>query len=309
MASCLPICLVLVVVASGGLATGQFEGWGLQRLVVGKAANRRQSVTSQLSLLNYHFFAEILVRKHPCLSNASLICPVAGSQPIRFPTTASLDREIHGGRYSSEQELDAAFPDGEYEFRFNTTGGKPSSESTKLEKLRSTDYIPKPISITLLQNGRIVQPPKVSPGIDLLVSWSRFSNGGEDPNGICPDLIFFAMGDCFGNALLNSGEPFSNSTSLLTYRNTSFRVPSPFLKPGRTYQLSVEQSKKVTSRDSLTGVRALPCFETTTYLDFNTTGTGAVQDGLLACPYPPYQMDPGQTDRSPPPEVYATLLM
>lgn len=304
--------ILLAALASAPLTTpaAAFNGWGLQRLVAGKAANRRQEIiSSQISLLNYHFFAEIFVRKHPCLSNASLHCPAGRSVP--FPSAGGEDREIHGGRYSSQAMLDAAFPDGEYEFRFNTTSGTPSSQVVKLEKLLPADFIPSAISLTLSQAGTAVHPREVSPAVDLWVSWGRFKNGGEDPNGICPDLIFFAMGDCFGKEILSSGEPFSNSTELLTYRNTTFRVPASLLLAGRTYQLSVEQSKKVTSRDPQTGLPALPCFETTTYLDFNTTSTDEqqVDAETKTCPYPPYQMDPGQTDRRPKPPANAGAVL
>ena len=294
---------------------GEFPGWGLQRLVVGKAANRRQSsTTNHLSLLNYHFFAEIFVRKHPCLAHASLGQVNASSPLLPFPARGE-DREFHGGRYRSEKELDAAFPNGAYLFLFNDSSdsGTASNQTVLLEKLRPTDHIPSPVTLTLTQRGHVVAPRAVAPDVELVVHWTRFSNGGEDPNEICPDLIFFEMGDCFGRSLLVSGEPFAppssnTSKTLLTYRNTSFSVPAALLRPGRTYQISVEQSKKVTSRDPITGVPALPCFETTTYLDLNTTGRF---DGTASerCPRVPFQMDPGQTDRPARPPVTSQALL
>jgi hypothetical protein len=264
--------------------------------VAGKAANRRQApLGGNITLLNYHFFAEIFVREHPCLSGARLHHP-GSTASLPFPSTGE-DRELHGGRYQNESSLDGSFPDGVYSFDFNTSAGSPSNQTVRLQKLAPNDFIPKPVTISLQQHGKAVNPLHVAPGTDLLVRWTRFANGGPDPNGICPDLIFFELGDCFGTSMMYSGEPFSgDDADVLTYLNTSIHIPGSFLTAGRTYQLSVEQSKKMTSRDSRTGVPALPCFETTTYLDFNTTGT-ANETSARQCPDIPYQMDPGQTDR------------
>lgn len=260
-------------------------------LVMGKTTNHRQSADGAMTLLNYHFFAEIFVKEGGSVTDASLGFPDGKSQPF---TDLGFVQEVHGGRYDEEAELDRLYPNGDYRFRFDT----PSGNLQRILSVRGTSStgggqsrIPQAVTITLRQDGREVSPNAVDPDQDLEVVWNAFVTGESDPNGIVDDLIFAVLGDCHGEKTVHSGRPFEG-TPYLTYTTRSYVVPAGKLSPGEPHQLFVEHAKVDTSTDD--GLVGLVTYAATTFLDFRTTGVASA----TPCPPSMPKMDQGQTDRN-----------
>lgn len=256
-------------------------------------------VATELRDINYHFFAEVFVTEQApaaLVQGAVLSGPGRARVPAAFPSRG-VDREVHGGRWTDADaydELEAAYPDGEYSIWYNTTGGDMQKQVVPHDRRTPQTHIPEPPHISLFQGGRAVSV--LDPAQDAEIRWSPFATGGPDPHDVCPDLIFFEVWDCFGRGVLHSGDPFV-TTEYLTYANKSFVVPAGTLLPGQLYQLSVEHSKLVTAAPSGVLPPALGTFSATTYMDIGTSGLPPA--GLPACPAVPWQADPGQTDRQP----------
>lgn len=257
-------------------------------LVMGKTANHRQAADGSLSLLNFHFFAEIFVKEGGRVSDAALEFP--GGKVMPFEDLGFV-QEVHGGRYQVESELDESYPNGDYIFRFDTSSGR---EDGRVQSIRGTgegkSRIPAAVRITLEQGGEEVSPGAVDPSLDLTVRWSPFAEGGADENGILDDLMFVVMGDCRGQKTEHSGRPFEG-TPYLTFDARDYVIPAAKLAPGEPHQLYVEHARVDTSReDELVG---LVTYAATSFLDFHTRGDAAGEP----CPSMMPKMDGGQTDR------------
>lgn len=258
-------------------------------LVMGKTTNHRQSPEGELSLLNYHFFAEIFVEQGGSVSEATLSFPDGSTQEFE---DLGYVQEVHGGRYDNEAELDRLYPNGDYTFRFRTPAGK---KHERVLTVRGTGQgqsrIPEPVLIRLRQNGRDVSPESVNPDENLEVTWSPFDSGASDPNGIVDDLLFVVMGNCHGEKTVHSGRPFEG-TPYLTYETIHYVIPKEKLSPGEPHQLFVEHAKVDTSKEE--GVVGLVTYAATTFLDFETTGIASGEP----CPPSMPKIDAGQTDRN-----------
>ena len=257
-------------------------------LVMGKTTNHRQSVSGELALLNYHFFAEIFVRDGGEVREASLAFPNGELEPFE---DLGFVQEVHGGRYDEESELDRHYPNGAYRFRFTTGDGVRLDRTLRVRGTgEGRTRIPKPPKITLLQSGRNVSPDAVDPNADLTVSFSPFESGQADPNGVVDDLIFVVLGDCRGEKTVHSGRPFEGKP-FLTYRTTDFVFSRTELRPGEPHQMFVEHATVDTSEQD--GIVGLVTYASTTFLDFETQGEAKGNP----CPPVMPKMDAGQTDR------------
>jgi len=266
-------------------------------LVMGKTTNHRQSADGSMSLLNYHFFAEIFVKDGGSVTDASLGFPDGKSQPFE---DLGFVQEVHGGRYDTEAELDRSYPNGDYTFRFDTPSGATAGRVLSVRGTIPTgggptgggqSSIPAGVRITLRQDGRDVSPNAVDPDKDLEVTWNAFVTGESDPNGIVDDLIFAVVGDCHGDKTVHSGRPFEG-TPYLTYTTKNYVVAAEKLSTGQPHQLFVEHAKVDTSTDD--GLVGLVTYAATTFLDFRTTGVASA----TPCPPSMPKMDQGQTDRN-----------
>lgn len=259
-------------------------------LVMGKTTNYRQGADGTVKPLNYHFFAEVFVTQGGQVTDALLEFPDGSRQPFE---NLGYVLELHGGRYQSEKELDANYPNGDYRVSFDTPSGNVDG---RVLSIRGTgtgvSRIPRAGVIFLEQNGRPVSPKSIDPDEDLLVRWSDFETGEADANGILDDLIFVVMADCRGEKRVHSGRPLEG-TAYLTYADSELVIPAAKLAPGETHQMSLEHARVDTSRqDEIVG---LVTYAATTFLDFQTTGRLRGEP----CPAPSEMLkfDQGQTDR------------
>lgn len=261
-----------------------------QFLVVGKTANFRQHQGKTSEMINYHFFAEIFVKEGGHVTNGTL--NNQGIDQMNFADHPSV-LETHGGRYSTEEDLDALYPDGEYIFTYtekdNTTLNIPVVLSKKDD---GNTRIPVAPVISLSQNGNDVTDVVIDPDQDLQISWTSFAEGGPDENGFVDDLVFAVVGNCKGEKISHSGVPFGGGEHL-TYADNNVTISKDLFHPGEVYQVSVEHA--VMDTNYVGNVPTIATYASTSFLDFNTSGENA---GGLDCTPLPVQMDKGQTDRS-----------
>jgi hypothetical protein len=275
-----------------GAAIAAPEGVRPQRFLIGKTVNYRQAANGGLTLLNYHFFAEISVPPGLQGSTARLIDP--DGRVVFFQHSGNILSIPSKRDLTTLADLNAYAPNGAYTVQFDA----PLAQTVKgMIPLEATEEaLADPVHITLLQDGQPVSPDAIKVGKPLTVSWGAFRKGRSDPNGLVDDLIFVHVADCRGHVIARS--PTSSAEKpALTYHSLSYTIAANTLEPGATYQIDVEHAPLQTRR--LADVRAagaaaigMATYPATTYLDFHTQGAGS-----NTCPEKPYRMDNGQSDR------------
>jgi hypothetical protein len=258
-------------------------------VVLGKSINHRQASADELILLNTVFFAEIFVARNGVVTNGYLRGPGEAAEGLRFPEGKI--QFLAGKRQFSIAKLSENYPDTTYYFNFDTPKGNVRDLPATFTRDAGENRNPGPIRVTLYQDGDLVDPQAINPGLDLVVKWSDFEKGAEDPRGIAEDMIYVIMGDCQGNETVHSGHAISDAYAL-TYVASEFVVPAGDLYPGQPFQLEVEHSNMAT--DVQQGIEVIVTYAATTFLDIRTTGEDT--SGAL-CADVPYAMDGGQTDR------------
>lgn len=257
--------------------------------VLVKSSNYAQDSTGQLTLLNYHFFSEIFLTDSGSIDAAQLTPHNRPAEPMAY-----IDRGenfyVEGGHFDTLEELDAAYPNGMFTFDIKTPNTRIENEAFRLEGPDGQTDIPEPIRISFLQAGEQIGPLEIDPESDLVVRWSDYSNGRDDPNGIVDDMIFIVVADCFGERISHTGLPFEGDYMRHNVREVSVRAE--LLLPDRSYSAFVEFPHVVESR-IVEGVPGFTSYATATYVDLHTTG----ETSGAACPDVSPPMDTGQTDR------------
>ena len=188
------LCLLVLILPLAGFA----EQNDITFIVAGKTSNHRQSAQGDVRVLNYHFFAEIFLQPDGTVAPSSMVTPRGNGTGVPF-ADSGYALEMHGGRYASEAELEANYPDGDYVFHYTSPSTGSVSQVVTLGNPRASGSgLPATPRIKLSQKGQPVAPHAIDPELDLLVTWSEFSEGGADPLGIMNDLLFVIMADCDG---------------------------------------------------------------------------------------------------------------
>ena len=238
-------------------------------VVAGKTSNHRQQPEGEVQVLNYHFFAEIFLQPNGSVNPSSLLTPLAAGVAVPF-ADSGYAMEMHGGRYATETELEANYPDGDYVFRYRSPSTGSVRQVVTLGNPKSAGSgLPRAPRIFLFQGGKPVASRHIDPRQDLLVKWSEFQEGGPDPLKIMDDLLFVIMADCNGVRRAHSGRPYENKP-FLTYADKSFVIRAEQLLAENIYQLSVEHAVLDTSKEH--DVVGFATFASTTFLDINTGG-------------------------------------
>lgn len=278
-----------LLLASVPIATGCAEQSDISFVVIVKSSNYAQDTAGQLTLLNYHFFSEIFLRPEGTLTSATLTPSSAPSGRMEYESRGD-NYYVEGGHFDSLEEVDEAYPNGRYVIDIETPAVSLEDLTLDLAGPGGVTDIPSPITVSLWQDELQVDPLSVDPAVDLVVRWSEYSNGAEDPRGIVDDMIFLVIADCEGERIFHTGLPFQGEYT--TFRTTEMLVEAGRLSPGRPYSAFVEFPHVVDSRLE-EGVPGFASYATATYLDLRTLGPRADQ----ACPDTPPPMDTGQTDR------------
>lgn len=234
--------------------------------VIGKHASFNQDASGQRTPVDFSFFAEVFLSQGGDASKGIMTLPTG--EAVAFVDY----RQVEGGerdnilkitgkeRYASFVDLQADYPDGEYQISFDTPGG--SIQAARL--LFRGDSLPQAPEIMLSQEGTTICPV-VDPARDLRVTWSPFEQGGPDPEGLIDDLIFVILTDEEGIRLAHSGRPFENKP-YLTYSSEEFTIPAGIILQGHTYSLTVEHAILDDTR-VYSGIQAMTTRAVTTKLN------------------------------------------
>jgi hypothetical protein len=278
-----------VLVASGLALTACGQQSDISFVVIVKSSNYAQDVDGRLTLLNYHFFSEIFLKEGGSLMSATLTRSAAPDDRVAYESRGD-NFYVEGGHFESQEAVDRAYPNGSYVVNVETPSLALTDFELDLAGPEGRTDIPAPITVTLWQEEVSVPPLFVDPDEDLLVRWSAYSNGAEDPRGIVDDMIFLVIADCQGERIFHTGLPFQGDYT--TFRTNQMLIPSGALHAGQPYSAFVEFPHVVDSRVEQ-GVPGFSSYATATYLDLRTSGEKADQ----TCPDSPPPMDTGQTDR------------
>ncbi len=281
----LPVQTIMVV----SLLTACAQQSDITFFVLVKSSNYSQDSTGQLTLLNYHFFSEIFLTDSGSIEAAQLTSFHRPEEPMVY-----VDRGhnfyVEGGHFDTLEELDLAYPNGLFTFDIRTPTVVFHDATLSLSGPENRTDIPLPITISFFQGGESISPVAIDPDSDLLIRWSDYSNGRDDPNGIVDDMIFVVVADCFGERIYHTGLPFEGEYMRHDVRQVIVRSAS--LEPGRPYSAFVEFPHVVDSR-VVSGVPGFTSYATATYVDLHTTG----ENLGATCPEVSPPMDTGQTDR------------
>lgn len=238
---------------------------------VGKVARYQQHMDSSLEELGPIFFGEIFIAPGGKVTNARVRFPDRFREMRDLEYRYSESDEIGDVMYlsgvaDSNEKMEAEYPSGAYEFSFSTPGGDVLNSVVSFE---GGDFPAQPV-ISFEQNGERIAFDAVDPAQDLVITWTPFTEGDADPNGILDDLIFVAIDSCTVEDVVHSGRPFEKDDHL-TFRAERYVVPAGTLLPGQTYSMYVEHALLPHTQQDY-GMPAFATFAASTYLDFNTTG-------------------------------------
>lgn len=245
--------------------------------VIGKHANFYQDETGEQSPVDYSFFSEIFLSKNGDASNAYLRFPGGARTAFKDQRDAEAGKRdnlllVSGKeRYSSFADLQADYPDGEYQISFTT----PSVSVRSGKLLFTGGSLPTAPRIMLRQGDRTICSV-VNPASDLHVSWSPFSDGGPDPREVLDDLIFVILTDDDGTRNAHSGRPFEGKPHL-TYAAGGFTVLAGSLKSDQSYTVSVEHAVLDDTR-MYSEIPAMTTLAVTTTLAISTGNTNPEAD-------------------------------
>jgi len=258
--------------------------------VLVKSNNHSQNQEGELKLLNYHFFSEIFGKENGLIKSAKL--SLVGNDKAAFEYEDRGDTYYYeGGHFNTLDLVDIAHPNGEYRFEIELMSGKKVDASMLLSGPDGHTDIPAPIQVYFHQQGEKIHQAKVNPDLPLKVTWSPYSNGQADANGIVDDMIFVVFQSCQGERVFHTGLPFKEE-EYTKYDTTEINVPAGSFKPGQTYSMFVEFPHVVDSI-IVDDVPGFTSYATATYTDIDTLGKIEPE----SCPDEIPPLDTGQTDR------------
>ena len=261
-------CLGLAFLASSPTAAQTRD---VNFAVVGKHAGYEQTGAGKPRRQYYSFFSEIFLADGTPLDEATLVRPdgrevrFTDQRPVVGPSRDQILLIRGDRRYDSEDDLDEAWPNGEYVFRYRPPGA--DEDVSIAVALGDGDYPDGP-GVRLQQNGAEVATDSVDSTLDLLVRFTPFDSGRADPREICDDMIFVILRDEESYKVDHSGRPFQGQRFML-YSDTERVIPAAALAPASRYTLSVEHAiLEQTARGS--GVPVMSTRAVTTALEIQT---------------------------------------
>jgi hypothetical protein len=239
--------------------------------VIGKTPTYQQNADGKIVHQKHYMFGEIFLRDGGALKSATLIPPEGSKYNSMDFQHAGHVWKVERQDFAGLEELDNAFPDGDYLVIMETAAGNKYKESVSLRFPDNNREFTQTISIYFYQGGRLVKRETIDPKQDLLIAWSPFSKGHQDPRGISDDLIFAISSDCNDQPFARSALPFV-AIPALSYNDSQFRIPADRLQPGSRYELVVEHAEMVDTKKADSGIIGLATFPTVTKTSFRTSG-------------------------------------
>jgi hypothetical protein len=239
--------------------------------VIGKTPAYLQDLSGKLSYEKHYLFAEIFLKEGGGVKSATLFPPEGGKFKSMDFQHAGHVWKVERQDFAGLDELDNAFPDGDYLIIMETAAGNKYRESVSLRFPGNNREFTQTISIYFYQGGRLVKQEAIDPDQDLLIAWSPFNKGHQDPRGISDDLIFAITSDCHDQPFARTALPFV-AIPALSYNDSQFRIPADRLQPGSRYEMVVEHAEMVDTKRADSGIIGLATFPTVTKTSFRTSG-------------------------------------
>jgi len=239
--------------------------------VIGKTPAYLQNLSGKLSYEKHYLFAEIFLKEGGGVKSATLFPPEGGKFKSMDFQHAGHVWKVERQDFGSLEDLDKAFPDGDYELTIETATGNKYRESVALRFPGNVREFTQTISVYFYQSGHLVGQETIDSGQDLLITWSPFNKGHQDPRGISDDLIFAISSDCNDQPFARTALPFV-AIPALSYNDSQFRIPADRLQPGSRYELVVEHAEMVDTKRADSGIIGLATFPTVTKTSFRTSG-------------------------------------
>lgn len=246
-------------------------------IVLGKMSIYTQLPNGEHKLRDHHFVAEIMPKENGKILGGTLTNKDNTAFELPFKAEGS-QFLAHGARVMKAEELNNRHPDGTYLFSYRTAGGEMKNQPLTIKRRATTDIMPGPATLSLRQNGVIIDPENVDHTRDLKISWTPMKGNMKVKSSDLADLIFVLAFDCFNENIAHSGRPY-NGKPYLTFEDSSFTVPASSLKEGLSYQFIVEQA--TADGTIYQGVPGIATYATLTFLDVKTNGTPLQNN---ACP-------------------------
>jgi hypothetical protein len=231
-----------------------------------------QDANGKVTETGYSFLGYIFVKPDSRVSDAFLTFPGEQGRTEAFPdyrqlNTAEKDTYlfINSPAINADKaQYDSQYPDGVYTVKFTTSSG----EHRAALKIEGGVY-PAPAVISIAQAGKGVASESIDAQQDLRVTWGGFPQGRPDPRGILDDVVFVIVKDCHGAKVLHSGRPYQGFH--LLYSDKDYVIPANTMKPGRNYELIVDNGLVVDSNTDA-GVPGVGFYAQTNKLKVKTTG-------------------------------------
>ncbi len=236
---------------------------------VGKVARYQQRADSTLENLGPVFFSEIFIKAGGEVTDASVRFPGGEVRELEYRYSESEeigDVMYLSGVADSDEQMEAEYPSGAYQFTFSTPGGDVVDS---VVSFAGGSFPTQPV-IIFEQGGERIAFDAVNPDEDLTITWPPFAEGDADPNGILDDLVFVAIDSCTIEDIVHSGRPFEKDDHLI-YSAEKYVVPGGTLLPGQTYSMYVEHALLPHTQQDY-GMPAFATFAASTYMDFTTQG-------------------------------------
>ncbi|MBT7950840.1 MAG: hypothetical protein HN764_04390 [Gammaproteobacteria bacterium] len=286
----LPAILLLFALIPCNTIASSMENEDIWFFVLVKSNNYSQDQDGNLKLLNFHFFSELFGKEPGKIKSATLARTGSNADAFVYEDRGETFY-YEGGHYNTVEAVDAAHPNGEYQFDISLASGKNISANMNLSGPSGKTDIPAPVEISFYQDGKKASQKSIDPALPLRVTWSPYSNGQADKNGIVDDMIFVVFQSCQGERVYHTGLPFKEA-DYTKYDVTELTVPANSFKSGQTYALFVEFPHVVDSKIA-NGIPGFTSYATATYADIDTTG----ETEANSCPDEIPPLDTGQTDR------------
>jgi len=239
--------------------------------VIGKTPAYQQEADGKIIHEKHYMFGEIFLRDGGALKSATLFPPEGSKYKSMDFQHAGHVWKVKRQDFAGLEQLDNAFPDGDYLVIMETAAGHKYKEAVSLRFPDNIREFTQTISVYFYQGGHLVKQEAIDPDQDLLIGWSPFSKGHQDPRGISDDLIFAISSDCHGQPFARTALPFV-AIPALSYNDSQFRIPADRLQPGSYYDLVVEHAELVDTRRTDSGIIGLATFPTVTKTTFKTSG-------------------------------------
>ena len=255
-------------------ADESFKSPDVRFIYLAKWVNYVQKDPGRIDLIDFGYGAQIFAVADGRIKQAVLSGPLPGGIDLILED----DGDKYPGqnlRFTSQSistlnELNRAFPDGRYNLALQTQTGNYKDHVLHLNGAASG--LAKAAVLKLMQCKQHITTEEVSPGEDLIISWSAFNVADADPRGIMDDLIVVKLSDAKGSVIKRSPLPFFSNVPVIRHDTLSYSLSGDLLKPATSYVIDVEHINVVDSHIRA-GMPEVAAYVTNTKLAIHSSDT------------------------------------